>query len=78
MFSSQMEKDIIQQLQEQMAVRQFQELLSRVIPSCFDKCIKKPGIKLESFERVSAYTDMNRDVSWIVQTCTNKHFTSLP
>ncbi|KAI8925587.1 Tim10/DDP family zinc finger-domain-containing protein [Entophlyctis helioformis] len=44
-------KDIMAQVRQELALQNFQEMLSKVIPKCFSKCVLKPGTKLDSSEQ---------------------------
>lgn len=44
-------QDVKKQLQEQMMVAAFQEMVEEVTQKCFQMCIKKPGASLDSYEQ---------------------------
>lgn len=49
--------ELIDQVKQQIAVANAQELLSQMTTKCFKKCIGKPGTSLDSSEQVSTLSD---------------------
>lgn len=44
-------QDVKKQLQEQLMVATFQEMVEEMTEKCFQMCIKKPGASLDSYEQ---------------------------
>lgn len=51
--------ELIDQVKQQIAVANAQELLSQMTTKCFKKCIGKPGTSLDSSEQVRTLSDLN-------------------
>ena len=46
-------EEIMDQVKQQIAVANAQELLTKMSDKCFNKCVSKPGTSLDSSEQVS-------------------------
>ncbi|KAI8824279.1 Tim10/DDP family zinc finger protein, partial [Fimicolochytrium jonesii] len=44
-------QEIMDQIRREVAMQNFQELLSQINKKCFAKCVPKPGAKLDSSEQ---------------------------
>ncbi|KAI8115814.1 Mitochondrial import inner membrane translocase subunit Tim13 [Lucilia cuprina] len=45
--------ELMDQVKQQIAVANAEELLTKMTEKCFNKCINKPGVSLDSSEQVS-------------------------
>lgn len=50
--------ELIDQVKQQIAVANAQELLQQMTTKCFKKCIGKPGTSLDSSEQVSTFPNV--------------------
>ncbi|XP_054742870.1 mitochondrial import inner membrane translocase subunit Tim13 [Anastrepha obliqua] len=57
--------ELIEQVKQQIAVANAQELLTKMTEKCFKKCISKPGVTLDSSEQKCISMCMDRYMdSW--------------
>ncbi|XP_046737871.1 mitochondrial import inner membrane translocase subunit Tim13 [Diprion similis] len=57
--------ELMEQVQQQIAVANAQELLTKMTEKCFKKCIQKPGTSLDSSEQKCVAMCMDRYMdSW--------------
>ncbi|KAL9878268.1 mitochondrial import inner membrane translocase subunit Tim13 [Glossina fuscipes] len=57
--------ELIEQVKQQIAVANAQELLTKMTEKCFNKCIIKPGVQLDSSEQKCISMCMDRFMdSW--------------
>ncbi|XP_015524504.1 mitochondrial import inner membrane translocase subunit Tim13 [Neodiprion pinetum] len=52
--------ELMEQVQQQIAVANAQELLTKMTEKCFKKCIQKPGTSLDSSEQKCVAMCMDR------------------
>ena len=73
-LSPQQQQEIIQQVQQQVALANMQELLQKVTDKCFKKCITSPGSSMSSSDNKCVSLCMDRSVKCIcsleIQTLT--------
>ena len=56
---------VMEQVRNQIAVTNAQELLQRITKTCFKKCVTKPGTQLDSYEQKCVAMCMDRYMdSW--------------
>ncbi|TPX43211.1 hypothetical protein SeMB42_g04035 [Synchytrium endobioticum] len=63
-ISATQKQQVMQQVRQELAQQNFQELLARINPKCFERCIMKPGTRLDSSEQ----TCLGRCVDTYIQT----------
>ncbi|XP_067634173.1 mitochondrial import inner membrane translocase subunit Tim13-like [Eurosta solidaginis] len=64
-LSNSEKQELIDQVKQQLAVANAQELLTKMTEKCFKKCIAKPGISLDSSEQKCISMCMDRYMdSW--------------
>ncbi|KAK6633854.1 protein translocase subunit [Polyplax serrata] len=57
--------ELMEQVKQQLAVANAQELLTKMTEKCFKKCIEKPGTTLDSYEQKCVAMCMDRYLdSW--------------
>ncbi|XP_004523520.1 mitochondrial import inner membrane translocase subunit Tim13-like [Ceratitis capitata] len=61
-LSSDKKGELIEQVKQQIAVANAQELLTKMTEKCFNKCISKPGLQLDSSEQKCISMCMDRFV----------------
>ena len=61
-LSPQQQQEIIQQVQQQVALANMQELLQKVTDKCFKKCITSPGSSMSSSDNKCVSLCMDRSV----------------
>ncbi|KDR18929.1 mitochondrial import inner membrane translocase subunit Tim13 [Zootermopsis nevadensis] len=59
-LSGQQKDDLMDQVKQQIAVANAQELLTKMTEKCFKKCIIKPGTSLDSSEQKCVAMCMDR------------------
>ncbi|XP_076161894.1 mitochondrial import inner membrane translocase subunit Tim13 isoform X2 [Ptiloglossa arizonensis] len=59
-LTSKEKDDIMEQIKQQIAVANAQELLAKMAEKCFKKCIIKPGTSLDSSEQKCVAMCMDR------------------
>ena len=59
-LSPQQQQEIIQQVQQQVALANMQELLQKVTDKCFKKCITSPGSSMSSSDNKCVSLCMDR------------------
>ena len=64
-LSPQQQQEIIQQVQQQVALANMQELLQKVTDKCFKKCITSPGSSMSSSDNKCVSLCMDRSVKCI-------------
>ena len=64
-LSTSQREAVMEQVRNQIAVTNAQELLQRITKSCFKKCVNKPGAQLDSYEQKCVAMCMDRYMdSW--------------
>lgn len=59
-MSSTQKSDLMDQVKQQIALANAQELLTKMTEKCFKKCISKPGTELDSSEQKCVAMCMDR------------------